>query len=52
VGSRGTVLGIWLDGLDCDVCMLIAFMDGHTILRRCAGEQAISVDVVIKTIFE
>jgi hypothetical protein len=46
------VLGIWLDGLDCAACMLIAFMYGRTILRRCAGEQAISVVVVIKTIFE
>jgi hypothetical protein len=32
--------------------MSTAIVVGRTILRRCAGEQAISVDVVIKTIFE
>jgi hypothetical protein len=31
--------------------ILTAIMDGRTILRRCAGEQAISVEVVIRTIF-
>jgi hypothetical protein len=49
VGSRGTVLGKCQIG--CIICTLIAILDGRTILRRCAGEQAISVEVVIKTIF-
>jgi hypothetical protein len=34
------------------VCMLTAVLGERTTLRRCAGEQAISVDVVIKTIFK
>jgi hypothetical protein len=33
------------------IYILTAIMDGRTILRRCAGEQAISVEVVIRTIF-